>query len=222
MSNDRRVRGRVRGTRELKGTALDELIAFLQFNAKLGDINRLFVLLAHAHGIGEWPRRDPLPVFRQFAATHLSRNEIVEYLGILMARKRNGEPLVQKAPPSTVSDARKSRQRSNKIPANADALEEAKRARRQAQARARHRANQETTAYRSLRAQRLELAKHRCERCGAATGLQLHHRHYETLGRERLEDVEVLCDSCHRVETERMDALRRAAWRPMKASRRRS
>lgn len=28
--------------------------------------------------------------------------------------------------------------------------------------------------------------------------LDVHHRHYHTLGCERLEDVEVLCRSCHR------------------------
>jgi hypothetical protein len=29
--------------------------------------------------------------------------------------------------------------------------------------------------------------------------LQVHHRHYKTLGREQPEDVEVLCPACHRV-----------------------
>ena len=30
--------------------------------------------------------------------------------------------------------------------------------------------------------------------------LEVHHRHYDTLGNERLDDVEVLCSSCHRNE----------------------
>lgn len=30
--------------------------------------------------------------------------------------------------------------------------------------------------------------------------LELHHKHYRTLGREALDDVEVLCSSCHRAE----------------------
>ena len=40
----------------------------------------------------------------------------------------------------------------------------------------------------------------RCEVCGYAGGnrLQLHHRHYKTLGRERRRDVELLCKWCHK------------------------
>jgi hypothetical protein len=36
------------------------------------------------------------------------------------------------------------------------------------------------------------------KRCGAVGPLQMHHKHYRTLGRETLDDVEMLCDSCHR------------------------
>ncbi len=37
----------------------------------------------------------------------------------------------------------------------------------------------------------------RCENCGATSGLSVHHRHYRTLGRERPEDLIVLCSDCH-------------------------
>lgn len=38
-----------------------------------------------------------------------------------------------------------------------------------------------------------------CERCYLITkDLELHHKHYETLGRESDEDLEVLCKACHR------------------------
>ena len=37
-----------------------------------------------------------------------------------------------------------------------------------------------------------------CERCGKKNCvLEVHHKHYNTLYHERLEDVEVLCDVCH-------------------------
>ena len=40
-----------------------------------------------------------------------------------------------------------------------------------------------------------------CERCGDQTAeLELHHRHYDTLGFEEIDDLEVLCGDCHRLE----------------------
>ena len=45
------------------------------------------------------------------------------------------------------------------------------------------------------------LVGNRCEACGRESEdgerLQLHHKHYKTVGRERLEDVELLCPECH-------------------------
>lgn len=35
-----------------------------------------------------------------------------------------------------------------------------------------------------------------CERCGAKA-TDVHHKHYDTVGRERLEDMEALCAPCH-------------------------
>lgn len=38
-----------------------------------------------------------------------------------------------------------------------------------------------------------------CERCLLITEhLELHHKHYRTLGNERDEDIEVLCNACHK------------------------
>lgn len=42
--------------------------------------------------------------------------------------------------------------------------------------------------------------KKACEHCGARGRLQLHHKTYRNLGRERRVDVETLCDACHRAE----------------------
>jgi hypothetical protein len=39
-------------------------------------------------------------------------------------------------------------------------------------------------------------ASGRCERC-SATGVEVHHRTYERLGHERLDDLELLCKPCH-------------------------
>ncbi|MBY0413718.1 MAG: hypothetical protein K2Q18_06115 [Bdellovibrionales bacterium] len=38
----------------------------------------------------------------------------------------------------------------------------------------------------------------KCNRCEAITGLQLHHWTYETFGKEREQDVELLSNSCHK------------------------
>ena len=51
-----------------------------------------------------------------------------------------------------------------------------------------------------FRAYALEAAEHRCERCWRPVKLRVHHLHYETVGRESLDDVKVLCGTCHRVE----------------------
>lgn len=38
----------------------------------------------------------------------------------------------------------------------------------------------------------------KCCRCGATADLHVHHRHYRTLFRESVLDLEVLCGGCHR------------------------
>ena len=37
-----------------------------------------------------------------------------------------------------------------------------------------------------------------CRSCGSRSGIQLHHRTYDTLGNEADSDLVALCDSCHR------------------------
>lgn len=51
--------------------------------------------------------------------------------------------------------------------------------------------------WRSTRLGALERAGHRCQVCNAAQRLDVHHRTYERLGRERPEDLTVLCRTCH-------------------------
>lgn len=51
--------------------------------------------------------------------------------------------------------------------------------------------------WQKLRADALERYEHRCIRCGSTERLQVHHREYRGPGRERPEDLEVVCRSCH-------------------------
>jgi 5-methylcytosine-specific restriction endonuclease McrA len=48
-----------------------------------------------------------------------------------------------------------------------------------------------------VRAREFSRAGHRCERCGARERLDVHHRHYRRLWREKSRDLKVLCRSCH-------------------------
>ena len=38
----------------------------------------------------------------------------------------------------------------------------------------------------------------KCKTCSSNEGLGCHHKHYNTLGRETLKDVEILCWRCHK------------------------
>jgi 5-methylcytosine-specific restriction endonuclease McrA len=49
----------------------------------------------------------------------------------------------------------------------------------------------------AIREWALALHGRRCQECGATAGLEVHHLHYDTLGRERPEDLRVLCWRCH-------------------------
>jgi hypothetical protein len=52
--------------------------------------------------------------------------------------------------------------------------------------------------WRALRLRVLAAHGYACERCGMTLALlDLHHRHYRTLGEESLDDVELLCRACH-------------------------
>lgn len=60
--------------------------------------------------------------------------------------------------------------------------------------------------WRWVRKMKLREAKYTCAECGARkvrTELEVHHTTYERLGRERLDDLKVLCWRCHKREHER-------------------
>ena len=54
-----------------------------------------------------------------------------------------------------------------------------------------------TVHWYAFRQMALKAADYQCQNCGARYGLEVHHLTYERLGREKLEDVVVLCDACH-------------------------
>jgi HNH endonuclease len=70
-----------------------------------------------------------------------------------------------------------------------------------------------TNHWQTLRERALESQGRACRRCGATRALHVHHRTYERIGRELLEDLEVLCATCHqrRHPTRRVGADRKAA-----------
>jgi len=52
--------------------------------------------------------------------------------------------------------------------------------------------------WKSLKREIIEQRGNRCERCGQeSASLELHHKHYRSLGSEQPEDVELLCAECH-------------------------
>jgi 5-methylcytosine-specific restriction endonuclease McrA len=49
-----------------------------------------------------------------------------------------------------------------------------------------------------IRKEKIEECGNECERCGETVRLQVHHRHYDMeFGKERSEDLMVLCKDCH-------------------------
>ena len=51
--------------------------------------------------------------------------------------------------------------------------------------------------WREKRKEFLEFVGYECEECGSKEKLQIHHLHYNTVGDESQDDVEVLCKICH-------------------------
>ena len=51
-----------------------------------------------------------------------------------------------------------------------------------------------------LRERKLKQSGYRCKVCKKKDTLQVHHKTYERRGREKLKDLEVLCDECHEKE----------------------
>ena len=56
-----------------------------------------------------------------------------------------------------------------------------------------------TDHWRNVREHRLSEDLWRCQGCGTVNNLQVHHKSYERLGHERLEDLVTLCRKCHRL-----------------------
>lgn len=51
--------------------------------------------------------------------------------------------------------------------------------------------------WQTLKRQRLALANHKCENCRSTSKLELHHVTYVRLMNEHINDVAILCNSCH-------------------------
>jgi 5-methylcytosine-specific restriction endonuclease McrA len=136
------------------------------------------------------------------------------YIAALRERQRRNQPLIR---PDLVEAARArptaSRPRYAGPPRSGDELDEALRRRARAAFFKAHARNRKTKRYARLRARRLKIAGYRCETCRSTQRLQLHHLHYDTLGRETVESVRILCDTCHVEATGHQAAVRRARWR---------
>ena len=57
-------------------------------------------------------------------------------------------------------------------------------------------------AWRKKREAAFQFYGRKCNRCSATTDLQVHHRNYKRVGRERMADLEILCGGCHANEHE--------------------
>lgn len=58
----------------------------------------------------------------------------------------------------------------------------------------------QSDAWKALRETMIAIADGTCERCDATedtVALEVHHLTYERLGREELDDLQVLCPTCH-------------------------
>ena len=60
-----------------------------------------------------------------------------------------------------------------------------------------HRRVTTSSHWQKIKLQAIHNAKNRCQLCNAKGHLQVHHRTYENLGNEKVEDLIVLCDKCH-------------------------
>jgi 5-methylcytosine-specific restriction endonuclease McrA len=71
-----------------------------------------------------------------------------------------------------------------------------------------HKAYMHSTRWHLLRATVLTQSNYECASCKSKHVLQLHHRHYQTLGCESVDDVIVLCKQCHEMLHVAKDVLR--------------
>ena len=61
-----------------------------------------------------------------------------------------------------------------------------------------YRAHLASSDWQAIRADVIERANYRCERCGQPWGLEVHHETYERVGHEQPDDLVCLCRDCHR------------------------
>ena len=50
------------------------------------------------------------------------------------------------------------------------------------------------------KAKSISNAHYACDKCGSQSGLHVHHVSYDRIGEEELDDLRVLCNSCHKKE----------------------
>jgi 5-methylcytosine-specific restriction endonuclease McrA len=68
-------------------------------------------------------------------------------------------------------------------------------------------AHMKSAKWKKLRKAKLDQTRGQCEKCGSWMGRKdVHHKTYDRLGNERLEDLIVLCTHCHEIEDERRAA----------------
>jgi len=51
-----------------------------------------------------------------------------------------------------------------------------------------------------------------CDWCSSTQDLQVHHRHYRRIFKEKMGDLAFLCRPCHEKETKNKGSFERAVW----------
>jgi 5-methylcytosine-specific restriction endonuclease McrA len=197
-------------------TNVEALIAYTRRNLTQKELAAFVVVVTARNGV----RVEVTPDYRvweeaaQVIRESLPEERAARYLGELIRRKAKGAPLVRASLVARFL-ARPIRQARN-----ADELDEVRRYDARRAFFKNHDRSIHSRRFSQLRAARMEIAGGLCESCGRRRHLQLHHLHYDTLGRERIEDLRLLCDDCHTRETARQNAIRRARWRGGSGTRR--
>jgi hypothetical protein len=78
----------------------------------------------------------------------------------------------------------------------------------------------QSSHWRTMRRKALENAEHSCQLCNSDSALNVHHRTYERLGRERLTDLIVLCRDCHAKFHDKLETVNTGYVRPPTPQRR--
>lgn len=164
------------------------------------------------------PKKDLVwEAVQHFCRRHVELAELERYGAAISSRLAAGTPPVKPHLVEAIKWPAERRftkkRRRDRLPRDAEEFRDQQRELASTRAKREHVRNQQTKRYSELRNAALATAGYRCERCGHKGGLELHHKHYATLGNERLTDVEMLCRTCHERETQRQQAYRRARWK---------